>query len=301
LNLLPMPQLHANILTQRNFHFFSILGFTCILMSTWETQLGTALFTLQNGGTAGSIYIYLITVIGFIFAIISMAEMASQMPTSGGQYHWVSELAPKHAQKILSYFVGWLCVLGWQAGVAASSFLAAAEILSLAVLNHEGYVYKAWHPTLLTFAILAISLFVNTVLVRRLPLIEGAMLVIHIVGFIVIVAVLWSTSTHAPSHDVWTQFNDGGGWHSLGLSTLVGILGPVVSLIGPDAACHMSEELKNASKSLPRAMAATAIFNGSLGFIMMITFLYCIGDVSEVTSNPQIYPFIAVVSFSPNQ
>lgn len=31
-------------------------------------------------------------------------------PTSGGQYHWVSELAPKQHQKFLSYIVGMLLV-----------------------------------------------------------------------------------------------------------------------------------------------------------------------------------------------
>lgn len=44
-------------------------------------------------------------------AIASMAEMASMAPTTGGQYHWVSEFAPKSAQRELSYVVGWLCVL----------------------------------------------------------------------------------------------------------------------------------------------------------------------------------------------
>ena len=37
----------------------------------------TATFGLTNGGTAGAIYIYIITFIGFGLAVISMAEMAS--------------------------------------------------------------------------------------------------------------------------------------------------------------------------------------------------------------------------------
>ena len=34
-------------------------------------------------------------------------------PTSGGQYHWVSEFAPKKHQKFLSYIVGKPDFLGW--------------------------------------------------------------------------------------------------------------------------------------------------------------------------------------------
>lgn len=92
-------------------------------MSTWETQLAASSFGLINGGLAGLIYMYLFTFAGFLAVIASMAEMASMQvvlilrtnlavdnpsraPTSGGQYHWVSEFAPKSCQKFLSYVTG---------------------------------------------------------------------------------------------------------------------------------------------------------------------------------------------------
>jgi amino acid transporter len=46
------------------------------------------------------------------FVIASMAEMASMAPTSGGQYHWVSEFAPREHQRFLSYVVGQYHALG---------------------------------------------------------------------------------------------------------------------------------------------------------------------------------------------
>lgn len=36
------------------------------------------------------VWMYVVTLTGFALAILSMAEMASMAPTSGGQYHWVS-------------------------------------------------------------------------------------------------------------------------------------------------------------------------------------------------------------------
>ena len=63
-------------------------------------------FGLINGGTAGMIYSYIFTFVGFMLVIASMAEMASMAPTSGGQYHWVSEFSPRSAQKFLSYMTG---------------------------------------------------------------------------------------------------------------------------------------------------------------------------------------------------
>jgi choline transport protein len=66
----------------------------------------SAYFGLFNGGTAGVIWMMIITWIFVLAMIASLAEMASMAPTAGGQYHWVSEFAPPSFQKSLSYIVG---------------------------------------------------------------------------------------------------------------------------------------------------------------------------------------------------
>ena len=66
----------------------------------------TASYILPNGGLAGMVWMYLVSLFGFSFAFLSMAEMASMLvatrcldfltyadlsraPTSGGQYRCV--------------------------------------------------------------------------------------------------------------------------------------------------------------------------------------------------------------------
>ena len=90
----------------RNFRFISTLGFACTLMSTWEIELASSLFALLDGGTAGLVWGYLICWLGYCLVFASLAEMASISPTSGGQYHWVSEFAPPRYGKFLSWLVG---------------------------------------------------------------------------------------------------------------------------------------------------------------------------------------------------
>lgn len=70
-----------------------------------------------------------------LFVYLSMSEMASMAPTSGGQYHWVSEFASKKYQRSMSYFVGWLSVLGWQAFTAGAPFLTGTIIQGRARLS----------------------------------------------------------------------------------------------------------------------------------------------------------------------
>ena len=62
---------------KRRFRFFSIVGYMVILASTWESALVTSVFSLNNGGTAGAIWITFGACFGQLSSTISMAEMAS--------------------------------------------------------------------------------------------------------------------------------------------------------------------------------------------------------------------------------
>ncbi|KAM0186757.1 hypothetical protein ACHAPI_011541 [Fusarium lateritium] len=113
-------------------------------------------------------------------------------------------------------------------------------------------------------------------------------------GFILVNTSMAEMASMADANAVFTTFSDGGGWNSLGGSTLVGILAGVLPLLGADAAVHMSEELRDASRTLPRSMIMTTIFNGAFGWIMVVTYCFCIGNLEEVLMSPTGQPFMQV-------
>ncbi|KAM3074140.1 hypothetical protein ACMFMF_006162 [Clarireedia jacksonii] len=232
---------------KRNFGFLSIAGFVCSLLSTWEGMFAVFLYGFQNGGPAGLVYGYIFCWIGTLATVASLAEMASMMPLSGGQYHWVSILAPKSHAKFLSYITGWLTVIGWQAGQASVAFLCATMIQGLVVLNHPEYVPERWQATLMLYAILTFMIFINTFLARWLPKIEGLVLCVHILGFFGILIPLVYLSPHGSAREVFATFLNEGGWQTDGVSFFIGLVTSVFSFLGADAACHMSEEIVNAS------------------------------------------------------
>lgn len=71
---------------RRNFKSFSVLGLAMTTMSTWVAMLMTSLFSLINGGRAGTVWLYLATWLCTFTLAASLAELASMAPTSGGQY-----------------------------------------------------------------------------------------------------------------------------------------------------------------------------------------------------------------------
>lgn len=64
--------------------------------------------------------------------VLPNTALSSRSPTAGGQYHWVSEFAPRRFQKSLSYSVGWLISMGWQTFLCTVAYEAVSNISSLA-------------------------------------------------------------------------------------------------------------------------------------------------------------------------
>ncbi|KAF2716652.1 amino acid transporter [Polychaeton citri CBS 116435] len=225
-----------------------------------------------------------------------MAEMASIAPTAGGQYHWVSEFAPETFQKPLSFIVGWSCCLGWIAGIPACAQILAGLVQGMVILVYpDADVLRLWQTALMIFAVLVLAFAFNLYLAKYLPLAEGVVLVLHVVGFLAFLIVMWAITDHVDAKKVFTEFEDGGGWGNMGLSVLVGIGSPLWFFIGPDAGAHMSEELKDASLNLPRAMMWSMFFNGIMGILTLITFCFCIPDVSKVIDTPTEQPVLQVI------
>jgi choline transport protein len=189
-----------------------------------------------------------------------------------------------------------MCVIGWQAAMATTAFAATQQLQGLIALNAPSYVIQGWHTTLFAVAITAFAILWNTVFVRKLPLLEGIGLTLHVFGFFSFVVVLWVMGPRSDAKTVWTNFQDNSGWGSKGVATLVGILGPIVTLIGSDSSCHLSEELKDAAWVLPRAMVATALVNYALGFIMTVTIMSTLGDdIPGLLTTPLGQPWIQVL------
>lgn len=175
--------------------------------------------------------------------------------------------------------------------------MSGTLIQGLIALNYpDTYTPQGWHGTLLTIAVAAFSVLFNTFLARKLPIIESCILVIHVFAFFGILVTLWVLSPRLDAGTVFGEFRDGGGWGSTGASTLVGITSGIFPLLGADSAVHMSEELRDAGRVIPRSMICTTVLNGIFGWIMIITFTFCIGpgNLDSILATPTGYPFLAV-------
>ncbi|PYI36275.1 GABA transporter [Aspergillus indologenus CBS 114.80] len=283
---------------KRRFGFLSILGFSCTILASWEGILSTFVISFEDrsdsGGPAGTVYSFLVVWLGTFSTFLTLSELVSMAPTSGGQYHWVSMMAPPSCQKYLSFLTGWLIVIGWLGAFTSTCYLSASQIQGLVVLNHSTYVPTAWQTVLLFWAILAFAVFVNAVASTWLPKFEGFVLILHIVGFFAIIIPLLYLGSHNDASEVFGQFRNDGGFQSEGLAFMVGMTGAMFSFTGADAAVHMSEEIHNAERVVPQSILTSVVINGLLGFGMVLSTLFTMTDVTTALESPTGYPYMQV-------
>lgn len=218
---------------RRNFRFLTTVGFTCCVMGTWEIILTSNTQALLAGGSAGLFWSLVWAYTGQTFIVFSLAEMASMAPTAGGQYHWVSEFAPRSYQRILSYLSGWLSAISWQSIVALDCWLVGVIIQGLISINDSNYSATRWQATLLIFAsVIGIGIF-NIFAAKHLPLAEGVFVTGHFFCFFPVIIVILVLAPKRSAHDVFLEFTDNGaGWPNVGWSTLVGQVSAMFCVLG---------------------------------------------------------------------
>ena len=115
-----------------------------------------------------------------------------------------------------------MSTLAWQAGSASGSFLTGTIIQGLIGVNNPDYEATSWQGTLLVFAMVLVIYLFNVYAYKQMPMMQNFLLVIHTLGFFVVVIVLWAMAPKQSATAVFTQFTNEGGWSSTGLALMIG-------------------------------------------------------------------------------
>ena len=99
-------------------------------------------------------------------------------------------------------------------------------------MTHPSYDPRPWHTVLLFWSALGFAVFVNAVIGRLLPKIEGFILVVHILGFFAVILPLIFFGHHLSAADILGNFLNTGDFPTKGLSFMIGIAGTAFPFLG---------------------------------------------------------------------
>jgi len=229
---------------KREFGYLSTFSFAVSISGLFATVTTTFSTPLYGGGAASAVWCWLISGVGCMCIACSVAELVSAYPTCGGLYYTISRLAPPEWVPSISWFDGWLNLLGQVAGIASSEY-GSAQILLAAVSMGSDFVYTP--TTGQTVGVMA-ALTVFTGLVNSLSTywmekMTKTYVIFHVIVLVsCCIALLVKTDDKHTATYVFTNVEANSGWSPTGFSFLLGFLSVSWTMTDYDATAHITEE-----------------------------------------------------------
>ncbi|KAI0838749.1 amino acid transporter [Hypoxylon sp. FL0890] len=273
----------------------TMVALTFAILNTWIALAGSIGLVLPSGGSVSLLYGFIFCVLCNLALAASLGELAAIWPTAGGQYHFVYALCTDTWKKSMSFWVGWTNIAGWLTLVTTEGFFAAQFIQAAAVIASNGsYTIEAWSTYLIFLAIVVFTTGSNIYGNRILGRWNDAALYWSLLGVVIISIVLLATSDKNDAWFVFAEFQNETGW-SDGMAWILGLLQSALSLIGFDAALHMTEEMPSPAVDAPRAIIYAVIVGGVTGVAFILVILFCITDPETVLSTPTNMPIAELI------
>jgi amino acid transporter len=257
----------------RGFGGFSnfALSFSIISILTGAVTLFD--YGLSMGGPREMLLGWPLVTFGTLMVTLSMAELCSAFPTSGGMYHWSAELGgPTWA-----WFTAWLNIVGLITAIAAIDYGCAEFLVPMLGFQSDARSLIAVYALLL-FSQAVINHY-STVLVAWL---SDLSVVVHIIGVVVLIgslliyaprqhlAFLWSTKNLSPVRAPYAWL------------FMLGLLQAQWTYTGFDASAHMAEETVDPRRRAPWGMVMSVVVSGIFGYLLILSLVLSIPDLAQV-------------------
>lgn len=190
---------------------------------------------------------------------LSIAELASAIPSSAGVYHWASVTPGKRWGRFNGYLAGWWNYFAWVLGAASMCSILGNTIVQMYALNHPEFVAKAWHVFVVYIIITWLACFSVCFFNRAMPYLNNVGIFFILAGFIITIIVLavmpgrGGRPPHATSSFVFTEWSADIGYPN-GFVFVAGMLNGAYSVGVPDVCSHLAEEIPDPSRNVPWAI-----------------------------------------------
>lgn len=239
-------------------HLKRTLGLFEVTMYGVGVILGAGIYALigKGAGLAGNAIWAAFAIGAFIaaFTALSYAELSSMFPKAGGEYVF----AEKAFNKRLAFLIGWLIIAG---GVIATATVS---------LGFGGYFAALFHTPVIPVAIgliLALSLL-SIWGIKQSAVAESIITLIEIGGLIAIIAIGFKYFGHVS----YTELPALGFPGILSATALI-----FFAYLGFEDIIRLSEETRNPTKTIPRALVLSIIISTVLYIAAAIAAVSVVG------------------------
>ncbi|KIW03109.1 uncharacterized protein PV09_05754 [Verruconis gallopava] len=282
---------------KREFTKWSTVSYAISILGVLGSVPATFGSPISSGGPATAVWAWFIGSVMAMCIASSVAELVSAYPTAGGMYFVTKHVVPKDHVAIWAWIIGWCNFLGQAGGVASLAYTIAQMIFAAVVMNspviNGAYTFspEPWQTVLLAILVLCLFGTICSLTTKNLHRIVLWFAPINIIASVAIcIALLILTPNKQSAKWVFTEVTDGSGWGSKGFSFLLGFLSVAWTMTDYDGTTHMSEETHDAAIRGPTAIRAAILVSGVVGWMLTVTFSFCLTDMDAIMASPTGLP-----------
>ncbi|KAI1790578.1 APC amino acid permease [Ganoderma leucocontextum] len=283
---------------QRAFTGLETFGIAFSIIGLLPSIASVLAYSLPNGGPSAMVWGWVVASTFILFVGMSMAELASAAPTSGGLYFWTHSFSSPRWRNLLAWIVGYANTIGSISAIASIDWGCAVQIMAAASIG-SGQTYSATRAQ--TFgvycAVVLSHAFICCFGTRILARLQTVYVVLNILlSLAVIIALPAATPKELRNSASFALggFENVSGWPN-GFALILSFLSPVWTICSFDASVHISEEASNAATAVPWAIIYAIAIAGVLGWAINMALAFCMGtDIDGIINSPIGQPMASI-------
>jgi amino acid transporter len=258
--------------TMGGFSNFAI-GFSVVSVLTGAVTLYD--YGLKMGGPAEMTIGFPLVTFFTLFVVLSMAELASSLPTSGAMYHWSCELGGKG----WGWFTAWFVIIGYITALAGIDYGCAQFLMPM-----FGIPSTTINVLAVYVALLVSHGLINQYGIRLVSWLNDFSVTVHIVGLAVMIGSLFLFAPKQPPSFLLSTVTSNTENFPYWWAFILGLLQAQWTLSGYDSSASVSEETVDARLTAPWGMVIAVVVSGFAGYIMLLALTLAIKDIPSALS-----------------
>ncbi|CAL1697988.1 unnamed protein product [Somion occarium] len=267
---------------KRAFSGLETFGVAFSIIGLLPSIASVLFYSIPNGGPSAMVWGWAVASIFILLVGMSMAELASAAPTSGGLYFWTHSLSSPRWRNLLAWIVGYANTIGSVAGIASIDWGCSVQIMAAATIGSKdqsfnpssGATFGVFVAVVLSHAVLCC---LGTQVLARLQTVYVVLNVLLCLAVIVALPAATPSELKNSASFALGNFTNFNGW--------------------PDGV-HISEEASNAATAVPWAIVGAISIAGILGWAINVSLAFCMGtDLASINDSDQPMAWIFFNSF----
>ncbi|GJE88959.1 amino acid transporter [Phanerochaete sordida] len=277
---------------KREFTGLETFGIAFSIIGLLPSIASVLFYSVPNGGPAAMVWGWAVASIFILFVGMSMAELASAAPTSGGLYFWTHSLSSPRWRNLSAWIVGYANTIGSIASIASIDWGCAVQVMAAATIGSKdqsfsptnGQIFGVYAGIVFSHAVICC---LGTRVLARLQTVYVGLNVLLCLAVIIALPAATPKEFRNTASFALGDFTNLNGWPN-GYAFIMSFIAPLWTICSFDSSVHISEEASNAAVAVPWAIVGAIGIAGVLGWAINVSLAFCMGtDIEGISGSSQ--------------